>query len=342
MAESKGTLADVAAQAGVSVPTVSKVLNGKSDVAPATRAKVYEAIESTGYLTKRAAPRDSSGVLELLIEGADSPWALEVIRGAEGAAATRGSALIVTSSVHDSFSIDRWTESLRTRRSAGAVVVLPSEGDGVLKALKQLRIPVVLVDPAGWEGADFPTVGATNWSGGFEATNRLIELGHRDIGLIAGPSRLASALERQEGYAAALRRAGLPYRPELVVDGEFRMSGGYAAGAALLDLDARPTAIFSSSDQQAAGLYEAARERDIRIPAELSVIGFDDTVLSRHLSPALTTIHQPLTEMAAEAVRLISELSSDPSSHAARRIELTTYLVERRSAIALTSPTPTR
>ncbi|NNC12380.1 LacI family DNA-binding transcriptional regulator [Planctomonas sp. JC2975] len=335
MTESRGTLADVAAEAGVSVPTVSKVLNGKSDVAAATRAKVYEAIETTGYLSRRGALRDTSGVLELLIEGADSPWALEIIRGAEAASASRESALVITSSVHESFSLDRWIDALRTRRSAGAVIALPSAGPELVKALQALRIPIVLVDTAGRDAGDFPTVGATNWSGGFDATNRLIELGHRDIGLIAGPSGLTNAVERQEGYAAALRRAGIPYRPELVTEGEFRQTGGYAAGGILLDGEVRPTAIFASSDQQAAGLYEAARERDIRIPSELSVIGFDDTVLSKHLSPTLTTIHQPLNEMAAEAVRLVSELGADPKRRGAKRIELTTYLVERRSAIQL-------
>jgi DNA-binding LacI/PurR family transcriptional regulator len=317
------------------VPTVSKVLNGKADVAAATRARVYEAIETTGYLSKRGALRDTSGVIELLIEGADSPWALEIIRGAETAAASRSSALIISSSINEAFSLERWMDGLRIRRSAGAIVVLPSAGPELATALRTLRIPVVLVDTAGRDSDDFPQVGATNWSGAYEATNRLIELGHRDIGLIAGPGRLGSAVERQEGYAAALRRAGIPYRAELVAEGEFRMSGGYAAGATLLDAKQRPTAIFSSSDQQAAGLYEAARERDIRIPGDLSVIGFDDTVLGRHLSPALTTIHQPLTEMAAEAVRLVGELGEVPKHRGARRIELTTYLVERRSAVPL-------
>lgn len=335
MAESRGTLADVAAEAGVSVPTVSKVLNGKADVAATTRARVYEAIETTGYSSRRSALRDTSGVIELLIEGADSPWALEIIRGAEAATASRDAGLVITSSVHESFSLDRWVDALRLRRSAGAIVVLPSAGPEVATALRSLRIPVVLVDTAGRDTEDFPKVGATNWSGGFEATNRLIALGHRDIGHIAGPSGLGSAVERHEGYVAALRRAGIPYRPELVAEGEFRQSGGYESGGRLLDLAKRPTAIFASSDQQASGLYEAARERDIRIPGDLSVIGFDDTVLSRHLSPALTTIHQPLTEMAAEAVRLVGELGADPKRRGAQRIELTTHLVERRSAVEL-------
>lgn len=332
MAGTKGTLAEVAARAGVSIPTVSKVLNGKPDVAAATRAKVLAAIDATGYEGRRGA-YDTSGVIELLIEGVDSAWALELIRGAESASAAREIAMVITSSVHEDFSIARWIEAVRTRRSAGVIAALPSRGTGILEALTALQVPVVLVDPPHAEASRFPTIRATNWSGGYEATNRLIELGHRRIGLLAGPSSLDNAVERQEGYAAALRRADIPYLPELVVEAEFLISAGYDAGGRLLDLPERPTAIFASSDQQASGLYEAARERDIRIPSQLSVIGFDDTVLSRHLAPSLTTIHQPLAQMAAEAVRLVRD--SGGSTRGAQRLELPTHLVERRSAIAL-------
>lgn len=332
MAGSKGTLAEVAAHAGVSIPTVSKVLNGKADVAAATRAKVFAAMEATGYQSRRSVS-NTSGVIEFLIEGADSAWAIELIKGAERESAARGGALVITSSVHDEFSLERWIDAVRTRRSAGVVAALPSRGSEILQALTTLSMPVVLVDPPNADIGQFPAIRATNWSGGFEATNRLVELGHRRIGLLAGRSDLDNAVERQEGYAAALRRAGIPYLPELVVEAEFLISDGHRAGAQLLDLTERPTAIFACSDQQAAGLYEAARERDIRIPSELSVIGFDDTVLSRHLSPALTTIHQPLAQMAAEAVRLVQD--SGTSIRTVQSLELPTYLVERSSAVPL-------
>ncbi|GAB3610360.1 LacI family DNA-binding transcriptional regulator [Humibacter ginsengiterrae] len=334
MAGSKSTLADVAAHAGVSIPTVSKVLNGKADVAAATRDKVFAALEATGYQSRRGIS-NASGAVEFLIEGADSAWAIELIKGAERESAAREVAMIITSSVHENFSLDRWIEAIRTRRSAGVIAALPSRGNEILQALSTLTIPVVLVDPPHAEKWQFPAIRATNWSGGYEATNRLVELGHRRIGLLAGRGDLDNALERQEGYAAALRRAGIPYRHELVVEAEFLISDGHRAGGELLDLKERPTAIFASSDQQAAGLYEAARERDIRIPSELSVIGFDDTVLSKHLAPALTTIHQPLAQMAAEAVRLVQE--SGAGVRGAQRLELPTFLVERGSAVPFDS-----
>ena len=333
MAEGRGTLADVAAAAGVSVPTVSKVLNGKADVSTSTRQKVFRAIDSTGYLTKRTLGRNRSGVLELLIEGVDSPWAIELIRGAEAAAAGRHAAVVVTSTVHATFSLSKWLDAVRARRSDGVIAVIPSEGEGYGDALHRLRCPVVVIDPTAAGASDFASIGATNWAGGFDATTRLLELGHRRIGLIAGPDRLGCSLQRLEGYAAALRRAGIPFDDDLVAAEEFRMSGGHRAAERLLDLAERPSAIFASSDQQAAGLYEAARERGIRIPENLSVVGFDDTALSKLLSPALTTVHQPLTEMAAEAVRLVVELATEPEWHGARRLELATHLVERSSAI---------
>jgi DNA-binding LacI/PurR family transcriptional regulator len=328
-------MADVARLAGVSVPTVSKVLNGRADVAEATRARVQHALRETGYLARRGAGNDLSGVIDLLIEGVDSPWALEIIRGAESAAAHRGSAVLVTSSVNAGFDLGAWLDAVAARHSDGVIAVLPSLGREQLRALKALSAPVAVIDPIIELPSRFATVGATNWAGAFAATRRMLELGHTRIGFIGGPSDVAVSMQRLEGYAAALRRSGIPFRDELVAEAQFRVTGGHEAAGRLLELAQRPTGVICSSDQQAAGLYEAARERDIRIPSELSVIGFDDTVLSRYLSPALTTVHQPLAEMAAEAIRIVQQLAVDPDAQLARHIELATSLVERRSAVPL-------
>ncbi|GAA4166827.1 LacI family DNA-binding transcriptional regulator [Gryllotalpicola daejeonensis] len=337
MAASRGTLADVAKAAGVSVPTVSKVLNGRADVSEATRAKVQQALQDTGYTAKRLQGNDLAGVIDLIIEGVDSPWALEIVRGAEAAAAHRGSAVVVTSSVNPGFDLRSWLDAVAARHSDGVIAALPTLGAEQLRALQELKAPVVVIDPSGDVPDRFATVGATNWAGSFAATERLLELGHTRIGLIAGPSNVPAAVQRLEGYASALRRNGVAFDPRLVTEAEFRVTGGHAAATKLLDLPERPTAIIASSDQQAAGLYEAARERDIRIPSELSVIGFDDTVLSRYLSPALTTVHQPLADMAAEAMRLVHELAANPEARVARHLELATTMIERRSAISLSS-----
>jgi LacI family xylobiose transport system transcriptional regulator len=328
-------MADVARAAGVSVPTVSKVLNGRADVSDATRAKVQRALQETGYAPRRAQGNDLAGVIDLLIEGVDSPWALEIVRGTEASAAHRGSAVVVTSSVNPGFDLASWLDGVAARHSDGVIAALPSLGEQQLRALQELKAPVVVIDPPFDISDRFATVGATNWAGSFAAAERLLELGHTRVGFIAGPYQAPAAMQRLEGYASALRRNGIAFDADLVVEGRFRVSGGHEAGGRLLDLHERPTAIMCSSDQQAAGLYEAARERDIRIPSELSVVGFDDTVLSRYLSPALTTVHQPLAEMAAEAIRLVQQLSVEPDAHVARHLELATSLVERRSTISL-------
>lgn len=337
MAGSRGTMADVAEAAGVSVPTVSKVLNGRLDVAEATRAKVLQAVHDTGYRTKRGPASELAGAIDLLIEGVDSPWALEIIRGTEAAAAHHGSAVVVTSSINSSFNLGKWLDAVAARHSDGIIAALPSLGEAQLRTLQNVDLPVVVIDPTDALPERVATIGATNWAGAFAATERLLDLGHTRIGIIAGPSHVRPAVQRLEGYAAALRRRGIAFDPALVVEAEFRITTGHEAGGELLDRPDRPTAVFCSSDQQAAGLYEAARERDIRIPSELSVIGFDDTVLSRYLSPALTTVHQPLAEMASEAIRLVQQLAVDPRAYLARHFELATHLIERRSAVALGS-----
>jgi DNA-binding LacI/PurR family transcriptional regulator len=296
---------------------------------------VFKAMSSTGYLNRRLPGRDTSGLIDVVIDGIGTPWALEILRGAEEAAARRGSAVVVTSTMHDTFSMPAWLARIAARRSDGVIFVLSRADHSEIEALRELHTPVVLLDPVGGTDPSLTSVGATNWTGGFAATEQLISLGHTRIGFIGGPPELECSRQRFEGYSAALRRAKLGVEPELVTHGEFMTPGGYAAGTFLLDLPDRPTAIFASSDLQAAGVYEAARERDVKIPSELSVVGFDDTAICDYLSPSLTSVRQPLADMAAEAIRLIFELGDNPSSASGRRIELATSLVVRDSATPL-------
>jgi DNA-binding LacI/PurR family transcriptional regulator len=186
----------------------------------------------------------------------------------------------------------------------------------------------VIVDPAGEPAADVPSVGATNWNGGVVATRHLLELGHRRIGMIGGPRGMLCSRARVDGYRAALETAGLPFIPEIVRWGDFHVEAGYMQGRGLLTMRKRPTAIFAGSDLQAFGVYEAARQLGIRVPEDLSVVGFDDLPMTRWVGPPLTTIRQPLSEMAATAARLVLGQSSD------RRVELATSLVVRQSTQA--------
>lgn len=340
MAVSRPTMADVALQAGVSVPTVSKVLNGRGDVSEATRSRVQDALHDIGYASRGQAGRgqinrERSGIVDVLINGVGSPWAMEVLEGAERSASEQGVTLAITTTMNNGFSLKGWMDKLASRRSDGVVFVLSKAEHEELATLAEWHLPVVLLDPVGESDPNLATVGATNWAGGLAATEHLLQLGHRRIGFIGGPEELVCTQQRLEGYAAGLRRAGVPWDPELVTYGDFLLTGGQRGGGELLDLADPPTAIFAGSDLQAAGLYQVAGERGLKIPADLSVVGFDDTNVCTSVSPPLTTVRQPLAEMAQEAIRIILDAHSDTRAGYGRRLELATSLVVRSSTSAL-------
>jgi LacI family transcriptional regulator len=323
------TIAEIARQAGVSVPTVSKVLNGHADVADETRATVQRLLETNDYRRRTSTRRTRAGLVDLVVPNLDSPWVVEVIRGAEDAA-HQADAGVVISAVHGRRrDVRQWLDGLVQRRSDGVVLVVSELDAGERHRLAALEVPLVLVDPVGQADPDIPTVGATNWAGGLAATEHLTALGHRRIGIITGPPSVLCSQARLDGYRAGLERAGIVSDPDLMRTGDFLHDSGVAHGGALLDLPERPTAIFAGSDLQAFGVYDAARERGLRVPEDLSVVGFDDLALCAWVTPPLTTIRQPLAEMAAMAMRLA--LSGGPENGEASRVELATSLVVRAS-----------
>lgn len=196
--------------------------------------------------------------------------------------------------------------------------------------LTSRSIPFVVVDPAGDPGDDIPSVGAANWQGGLAATRHLTGLGHRRVGIIGEQARMMCSRARLDGYRAALETSGVPMDPALVREGEFNHEDGYTAALELLRLPEPPTAIFAGNDLQALGVYEAARELGLRIPQDLSVVGFDDLPLTRWIGPPLTTVRQPLIEMAETAARLVLDLGRGRQP-ATTRVDLATSLVVRSS-----------
>ena len=181
-----------------------------------------------------------------------------------------------------------------------------------------------LPDPA------LPSVGATNWAGGIAATEHLIGAGHRRIGAITGPQSYICSRARADGYRSALEQAGLPIDPALLRHGDFQHEGGFRRGGELLDLADPATAIFAGSDQQALGVYEAARQRGLRVPQDLSVVGFDDLPAARWVSPPLTTVRQPLADMGRVAAEMLGDLITGTPLRS-QRVELSTELVIRDS-----------
>ncbi|MFJ7244668.1 LacI family DNA-binding transcriptional regulator [Kitasatospora sp. NPDC098652] len=322
------TLAEIAQEAGVSAPTVSKVLNGRADVAPATRERVEELLHRHGY--RRRGNRQANPLLELVFHELESAWAVEVIRGVENVVREEGLSIVLSESAERHGPGQSWVDGVLARRPTGVVLVLSDLDRALREQLSSRDIPFVVMDPAGDPGQEVPAVGTTNWDGGLAATRHLLDLGHRRIGLIAGPARMMCSRARADGYRAALDMAGIPYDPRLVREGDFHHEAGHRLGLELLAMPDRPTAVFAGNDLQALGLYEAARELGLRIPEDLSVVGFDDLPLARWVGPPLTTVRQPLTEMAEVATRLVIDLARG-TRPGTRRVDLATSLVERSS-----------
>lgn len=323
------TLATIAQAAGVSLPTVSKVLNGKDDVAAETRARVRRLLEEHAYVpvgSRRAAT--DSVVVDLVFTALDSPWAVEIIRG------------VVESGVEPVLSAmsssPDWAARIVRSRRAGALLVTSELTRADLRALERARVPLVVIDPADLPSPDVPSVGATNWAGGLAATEHLLELGHRRVAVIGGPFGFLCSKARIDGYRTALERAGIAVDPDLVRHGDFHHESGYRHALELLALPSPPTAIFAGNDEQALGVIEAARGLGLDVPGALSVVGFDDLPVARWSAPPLTTVRQPLAEMGRLAGRMLADLiaGTPPRSN---RLELATPLVVR----ATTAPPAT-
>jgi len=334
------TVADIARVTGVSPATVSKVLNDRADVAPGTRALVKATVAEHGYVkdptrrTRRPARRPQRRALvDLVFNDAGSPWAAEMIRGV-GAIATAASVALVVSEVErGAAGIGAWLDGAEARSSIGAILAFSELSPADSQRAAAMATPTVLVDPVGDFDSHLPSFGAGNWGGGLAATSHLVELGHTRIGTITGPMRYLCSQARLAGHSAALARAGIEPDPALVQHGDFHYASAVAAAGALLDLEQPPTAIFAANDEQAMGVYAAARQRGLAVPEDLSVVGFDDVPMSQWVLPGLTTVRQPIREVAALAIRALLAVR-DGGALPEVRTELPTTLVVRDSTAA--------
>ncbi|WP_336207272.1 LacI family DNA-binding transcriptional regulator [Nonomuraea sp. LPB2021202275-12-8] len=325
----RATLATVAASAGVSVATVSKVLNGRSDVAPATRSLVQSLLQRHDYVAP--SPRGAVGLttVEVQFDTGFNAYSTEIIQGAVEAGAEAGVGVVV--SIRKS--ADRTAGWARDLISAGrrALIAVTSELTArQLAALSRARLPLVVIDPLNLPRTRVTSIGSTNFAGGLAATQHLLSLGHRRIAYIGGPATADCNQARLHGYRAAMEAVGVPVPDGYVQTGQFRYQDGVLGGAALLDLPGAPTAIFAGCDEMALGVMEAARARGLRIPDDLSIVGFDDTQIAKMASPPLTTVRQPLREMGRVALRTALRLAAGEQidSH---HVELATELVVRGS-----------
>lgn len=332
MGKRKVRLSDIAQATGYSVATVSKALNGRSDISQAARATIDEALRQAGY-AKRAATAKRQRFIEVVFQDFETIWALEVLRGVMHETKRRDVSVITTESGDRRHPDVDWMEGVLRRKPIGVIFIFSNLSDEEKGRLLQHGIPYVIFDPSGEPSIDDYSVQADNWTGGVLATRHLLALGHTRIGIITGPEEMMCSRARLDGYASALAEHGIAADPELITEGDFTTDGAYAQAMELLANPHRPTAIFAGSDLQAMGVYEAARQHGLRIPEDLSVVGFDDVQTAAFLGPALTTVRQPLQDMAAAATRML--LDTVEGAPTQQHVILPTTLVVRGSTRAL-------
>jgi LacI family transcriptional regulator len=333
------TIREIADRAGVSIATVSRVLNGRGDVADETRELVSRIIRENGYTANRSARGLSAGrtgLAGVLVPLVYPAYFAGILAGAAEALSEQGLQIVLspTGGEHER------EVSLLDRLHGltdGALIILPEESNEELERLLDDGYRFVVVDPLMPLDARIPSVSAAHTSGADQAMRHLLELGHRRIAQITGPRGWVATEDRRRGYRAALAAAGILPDPELEVESVPELDPGRAAAELLLDLTAPPTAIFAFNDNIAIGAIQAARARGLRVPEDLSVVGFDDVENATIVTPALTTVRQPLAEMGRTAVSLLVRLL-ERQRFETLHLELATRLVVRDS----TAPPPRR
>ncbi|MDG9675973.1 LacI family DNA-binding transcriptional regulator [Micromonospora sp. DH14] len=321
-------IATIAELAGVSPPTVSKVLNGRAGVGEQTRQRVEALLRDHGYRRRHA--RGSALCIEVVFHRMMPSIAMEILQGIHEVAGARDCTVGFADVHRRVLAGEPWVEPLLLRQPTAVITVfsLVTAEHGAQFATS--GIPLVAIDPTG-DLFPTPAVGANNWSGALAATRHLVELGHRRIGVLTGPVADLSARARLDGFRAALDSAGVPFDDTLERRGVFTFEDGREHGAQLLNRSDPPTAVVCGNDLQAFGVYAAAREANLRIPDDLSVVGFDDVDQAAWLAPPLTTVRQPFGEIGATAARLALAMADGRVLAAQERYELGTALVIRGS-----------
>lgn len=321
---------DVAVEAGVSTATVSRVANGHPNIRMATRDRVVEAMERLGYvanLRARSLAGGRSNVLGLIVDDLNSSYINQISRGIDEAVATHGYDLLL-STMHMRERTTQYIESLLNGFAEGVIVLLAGGFGRYLGEVEEREFPVVLIDHE--PVPQVPVVKADNDTGTRNAVGHLAALGHHRVGFITGNLDVASARERLEAFRSEATRLDLDTANELIIRGDFMIEGGASGARQLLGLEHPPSAIFASSDMEAFGVMQVAREKGISIPGDLSLVGFDDIPEASYVTPGLTTVRQPMRDMGLLAAEmLIGEIEEGHAQTST--IELATELVIRET-----------
>lgn len=338
----RATLADVARLAGVSKATVSKALNGRDDVAAGTRERVLAAVAELGYrsTTQPGPAAAARPALAVVFDIPASPYILNVLQGVL-ASATAARLDLLTRLAPDRSARARratardWVAEQLAAGAIGIVGLTLSEPDALIDAAAEADLPFVMIDPVDTRHHRMVSVGSSNWSGALAATAHLIGLGHRRIGWLGGPARSGAARDRFYGYRAALDAAGMKLDEALVRTCSFEVAAGARHARDLLTMAAPPTAIIGADDEIAVGALATAHELGLRVPQDLSILGFDDTPQAAWTTPPLTSVHQDLDGMGRIAVQTVQAMAA-ATRPVSRHVELATTLTVR----ATTGPAP--
>ena len=330
------TIADVAARAGVSKTTVSRVLNAKADLDERTAARVRKVIDELGYVPSSGAvglARGRTRIVGVLVPSLTWPWMGDVLQGVVDAVEAKSYGLLL-------FTCNRGDESMRqfaTQVSAksfdGLLVIEPEGTLEYIAGLHAKGLPVVMIDDRGHQPM-FPSVATTNRLGAEAAARHLLAMGRRHPAVVHGPERFGCTTERLDGFGQVYAEAGIPIPADRVVDGDFTFEAGRLAVKGLIDTGIGFDAVFAHNDLSAAGAIQALRDHGTAIPADVAVVGYDDIPLAAHTEPALTTVHQPLREMGGAAARMLLSYFEGTPAPETRQVIPTTLVVRGSSVTA--------
>jgi LacI family transcriptional regulator len=326
------TIYDVAREAGVSYSTVSRTLTGFKFVKPSTREKVLQAAEKLGYVPNQQARSLAGGhsnLIGVLTPALSNSYVSEILRGIDEALAESDYNLILYTTHRFQSKESSYVSTIINSGVDGLLLIVPLMSTPYLDTIHMQDFPYVLIDQAD-KGQKGSFITGTNRQGAYDATQYLIEMGHQRIAFIAGLEGLNSASERLLGYKTALSDHDIPVDENLILNGNFRQQGGYNVAQKLLSLPELPTAIFAANDLSAFGALEACREHGLRVPEDMSIVGFDDVPQASLVYPKLTTVRQPLAQMGREAVNLLLQQIENPK-RAKYQVSLETKLIIRDS-----------
>lgn len=329
----KSGIKEVAKRASVSIATVSRVLNGSDRVKEDTKRRVLAVVEELNYKPHaigRALVTRKTNLLGVILPDVHSEFFSELIRGMDKAARERGYHIIVSSTRSDKYELESMLGVMQGGHVDGMIIMSPHVETGIV--IKQLvpQSPVVFVNS--YVGnSQFSSVAINNRNGAYQMVNHLIMHGHRDIAIVKGDQHNYDAQERLRGYWDALRENGITRRDDFEIEGDFTEESGYEAMLRILKLKFKPTAIFCSNDSMALGALRAMHEKDIIVPHEMALAGFDDIPSARYVLPSLTSVHVPIFEMGSSAVERLFSILDKKNGKISTPLLLPTSIVMRES-----------